>query len=301
MPAFLLAVFVVAPLIGLRPRPVRCSGTCARRRRSPSSSRRSACWSPSPRSCSSGSATAPTFGAAGDLARTTVRRIYRFGDYALDGNQVATLIVTVDRGARAHAAVPLHRARPADAGGGREPAHDRARRHQRRPGRARSRGCSRASSPAWPACCSRPCSRRSTSVELHDPARRRHRRRRVRPAHEHPADLRSAACCSASLQGVLAGYLPPDSVARPGPAAVAAVRRAVPAAAVLARAAPATEVTDPLVGRRPAAARPGRGRRARRCLTHRHARPRPVVIVVGPRSSPCSWSSDFWLHRAPRR
>ena len=64
--------------------------------------------------------------------------------YVLNGDEIATIIDRDRRVHRAHAAVPVHRARPADAGGGREPAHDRARRHQRRPRRARRRGCCRA-------------------------------------------------------------------------------------------------------------------------------------------------------------
>ena len=141
IPAFLIAVVVVAPLIGLildraavpppadraRDRQARHLARIARR----DAADREALVRGQPR-----------VRAADDLAQPVrallVRRLR--ARWPPDGDAHRHR----DRGARAHGAVPLHHHRPADAGGGGEPAADRARRRQRRPGEHVLPGCCRA-------------------------------------------------------------------------------------------------------------------------------------------------------------
>ena len=193
------------------------------------------------------------------------------GRFVLDASQIATLVATGVVVVGLVAPVPAGRARPADAGRGREPPAAPAAGRRRRAGVAGRRGSCRASWPAWPACSSPRCSPSST-------------RSTSSPCWSPPSPPASSATSPASrsrslgglglgiLQAELAGFLPTDSVLATGLRPVAAVRRAVRAAVrapVAAHPASATRPTRwPASIPPPAAA--GRRRCGRAWMTHAH-------------------------------
>ena len=153
--------------------------------------------------------------------------------------------------------VPLRPDRPPDAGRRRESAHDRAGGRRRRPGvrlrldalqpLRRSRGGA-----------ARSALRVARAAELHDAAGGRDRGGRVRPAHQHPARARRR---DPARRGAGAPRRVPAACerARPEPPAVAAVRGAVPPAALLARTSDREREQGPVERGGPAADGAGRG------------------------------------------
>ena len=101
--------------------------------------------------------------------------------------------------------------------------------------------------------------------QLHDPAGRRHRGRRVRAAHEHPDGAARRPAARHRSRAILAGYLPLDSILAQG-----CGRRCRSWSLFLLLLfwpglRQQTEITDPLAGRRPAARRPRRRAARDRC------------------------------------
>ena len=120
-----------------------------------------------------------------------------FGVYAFSRNELVAMGVAVVGDGRPRRAVPVHRHRPADAGGRREPADDRAQRHPRRPGVGLRLGAVvPLRRPGRRA--DRPPVQHAGGARLLQPRRRRHRRRRRRPAGQPAAGAASAASASAS-------------------------------------------------------------------------------------------------------
>ncbi len=177
--------------------------------------------------------------------------IYRWGDYAIDGNEAATVIATVISVVALTLLFRYSSIGSADAGRGREPPHDRARGHQLRPGqrvlldalelvRRSRRGADGAALHA------------AVGQQLHDPARGGDRGGRVRPAHEHPdgPPRRSAARHPA---GDPRRVPPVEQRHRQRAPTVVALRAPVPPVALLAGTAPAAGGRGPARRRRPAA------------------------------------------------
>ena len=258
VPAFLLAVVRRGTAHRPDPRPGRCSGTCAPRRRSPSSSPRSGLLVAMPEIVKLWFGDSPAFGAADDLAQPVrdllVRRLRARRQPGGDAHRhrVAVLGLTVmfrytTIGLQMRAVVESPRMT--------ELAGVNADRVSTfswmlsslfaGPRRRAARAAVRAG---------------AQHGELHDPAGRRHRRRRVRPAHEHPAGPARRPPARASPRALLAGYLPPDSVLAQG------LRPSLPFAALFLLLLfwpglrQQQEVTDPLSGVDPPPPEPGRGR-----------------------------------------
>ena len=179
-----------------------------------------------------------------------------------------------DRGARARDPVPPHQPRAPDAGGGREPTHDGAQRGERQPRRGSvvdvvesvRRSGRRAACTAV---------RSGQRAQLLHPARRRTRRGRVRAAVQHPAHPARwiAPRCAATVVRRLS---PHGKCVGPRSSTVAAVRRPVPLAPVLARPAQATRAERPAFRSRSAAT--GAGGHHPDAQPHDHdARPRGAV------------------------
>ena len=174
--------------------------------------------------------------------------IYRFGDYALDGNQVGDAHRHRDRGARAHGAVPVHQLG----------LRMRAVVESPRMTELAGVNADRVSTFSWMLsslfaglagvlhrAAVRPGRRRSTSRSCWSP--------RSRP----PRSARLTSIPMALLGGLLLGIAPGDprrlpaarQHPRPGPAAVAAVRGAVPRCCSSGPGcASRQEITDPLAG-----------------------------------------------------
>ena len=159
------------------------------------------------------------------------------------------------RSAPPRAALPLHRARPADACRRREPADGRARGRRLRAGehdrldaleparRARRRAARAALLHARP-------------EHLHAADHRGDRRRRGRTVHEHPDDPRRRPA-HRDRRARAPRHLRHDERVRRRPAPVVPVPRAVPAARLLAEAPRAARGDRPARGRRPATAGDG--------------------------------------------
>ena len=114
--------------------------------------------------------------------------VFNLGDHTSRPTRWSTIIVTVLAVLILGLLFRFTAARSPDARGGGEPADGRARGRRLRARRASSPGCSRACSPASPACSSRRCTSELDPQHLPAAHHRRDRGGRGRAVHEHPVD-----------------------------------------------------------------------------------------------------------------
>ena len=255
--------------------------------------RRSVCSSRCRRSSRSGSARARPSGSSGIWWDDNA--LYHFGDYALDGRQMAILVSTAVVGRCCSVAlfrwtaIGLQMRAVVES-----PRLTELAGRQRRPGQLGRVDALERDGRARRACCSRRSPRRSTSATS---------RRCSSPRSRRPRSPGSTSIPLALLGGILLGdragaarRLPAAGQrARPGPQAGAAVRRAVPAAAVLARAAQPAGGHRPARRRRPAAAVAGRRDAAARASPARRTSSASLFVAVVVLHRARAGPTTFWL------